>query len=451
MPTLAQMIKAKHPGSYDDMKDADLEKAILAKHPEYQDLASPPEQPVGVVPSKQSDTFMGGFTDSLMNGEALRAGAKGGLGYLKGAVTDLPSSLAGGLKAIANAALHPIDTISNAPSDIANMASNISSTFSHAGSNPEAFGELMGQLTGQPVVTHGLIKGVPAGTFGMTGDIPSGLSLARDAATTAKPYVGSALEATGGYMREHQPLSGLIPRIAEPRTLRNFESSIGGGIEDLGKRMQVEKPATVQINPSMLKKPAPTRKYAKVPVKQGEVVTDAEYTQAPSSNKELGAATSRQTPPTGEAPKRLNSATNTDSPTPTGVKPKPQTGTGPFTAEGDVDLKSLPKVVTEKLHNMIDEAFGSSADTADEATSPEEAPIDSRISGLPPEESPAPMVNRSSEAVNRAAASTGPNLLNQLSQEANRFGMSIEDYITSLRRGGGESFVMPSAEMPRVR
>lgn len=36
--TLAQLVKAKYPGSYDDMDDAALEKAVLAKHPEYSDL-----------------------------------------------------------------------------------------------------------------------------------------------------------------------------------------------------------------------------------------------------------------------------------------------------------------------------------------------------------------------------------------------------------------------------
>jgi hypothetical protein len=38
---LAQKIRAKFPGVYDDMDDATLEKAVLAKHPEYADLAEP--------------------------------------------------------------------------------------------------------------------------------------------------------------------------------------------------------------------------------------------------------------------------------------------------------------------------------------------------------------------------------------------------------------------------
>ena len=40
MGQLAQRIRAKYPGAYDDMDDAALEKAVLAKHPEYADLAT---------------------------------------------------------------------------------------------------------------------------------------------------------------------------------------------------------------------------------------------------------------------------------------------------------------------------------------------------------------------------------------------------------------------------
>lgn len=40
MPQLAQLIRTKYPGQYDDLSDADLEKAVLAKHPDYVDLAT---------------------------------------------------------------------------------------------------------------------------------------------------------------------------------------------------------------------------------------------------------------------------------------------------------------------------------------------------------------------------------------------------------------------------
>src|SRR5215469_3164383 len=36
--TLAQMIRAKYPGAYDDLSDTELEQKILAKYPQYSDL-----------------------------------------------------------------------------------------------------------------------------------------------------------------------------------------------------------------------------------------------------------------------------------------------------------------------------------------------------------------------------------------------------------------------------
>lgn len=44
---LVEKIRAKYPGAYDDMDDATLTKKVLAKYPQYSDLAAPPmQQPV---------------------------------------------------------------------------------------------------------------------------------------------------------------------------------------------------------------------------------------------------------------------------------------------------------------------------------------------------------------------------------------------------------------------
>ncbi len=43
---LTDAIRKKFPGQYDDMDDTTLEAAILAKHPEYKDLAVPVDKPV---------------------------------------------------------------------------------------------------------------------------------------------------------------------------------------------------------------------------------------------------------------------------------------------------------------------------------------------------------------------------------------------------------------------
>ena len=42
--TLAQLIRAKNPGAYDDMDDTTLESKILAKFPQYSDVPRTPAQ-----------------------------------------------------------------------------------------------------------------------------------------------------------------------------------------------------------------------------------------------------------------------------------------------------------------------------------------------------------------------------------------------------------------------
>lgn len=49
MPQLADKIRQKYPGVYDDMDDSALETAILAKHPEYADLAKPQEKSADTI------------------------------------------------------------------------------------------------------------------------------------------------------------------------------------------------------------------------------------------------------------------------------------------------------------------------------------------------------------------------------------------------------------------
>lgn len=42
---LTEKVRAAHPGVYDDFDDAELTKRVLAKYPQYSDLAAPPVQP----------------------------------------------------------------------------------------------------------------------------------------------------------------------------------------------------------------------------------------------------------------------------------------------------------------------------------------------------------------------------------------------------------------------
>src|SRR6266850_7935147 len=99
MAQLAQLIRDKYPNDYKDMSDEDLEKSVLAKHPEYQDLVKSKEKSADVIlneakqpinkqeeqpkyepqnylvntrksmienqPQHEPDTFWGGFFKSL--------------------------------------------------------------------------------------------------------------------------------------------------------------------------------------------------------------------------------------------------------------------------------------------------------------------------------------------------------------------------------------------------
>jgi hypothetical protein len=107
MPSLAQMVRAKYPGAYDDIPDAQLEAQVLAKHPEYQDLATPPQQ---AQPEAQLRSRTGQmYTPPKESGASEFFGAPGrllsGLASLPGQLYNDP---AGALK---NIAMAPVRTL----------------------------------------------------------------------------------------------------------------------------------------------------------------------------------------------------------------------------------------------------------------------------------------------------------------------------------------------------
>lgn len=164
-----------------------------------------PSTPTKAPPTTGNTSHVPG--KDLTVGDAMLGGAKG---WLKGATLDLPESIISGVSALFN----PIDTIKSIPEGLSSMWD----TAMQAGHNPEAFGRMSGNIGGQGLVTGGLAKGVPP-----------------------------TLRGVGGVMKRHQPLSGMIPRLAEPRILRNMERGIGSGIERLGTP-KVIKPEPIMPN-----------------------------------------------------------------------------------------------------------------------------------------------------------------------------------------------------------
>jgi hypothetical protein len=107
MSDLAKRLRAKYPGAYDDMDDASLEKAVLAKHPEYADLAQP--EPKAAPAESQGD--LGHYAGYKRIGDAVVSGLKtayhhpiemlGGLGAAGAVAATAPVSVPATLAAAA--------------------------------------------------------------------------------------------------------------------------------------------------------------------------------------------------------------------------------------------------------------------------------------------------------------------------------------------------------------
>lgn len=110
MGQLAEKVRAKFPGLYDDLDDATLEKNVLAKHPEYADLAKPEsakppekgwiESAVDFVKAHPTEigAMAGGIAAVPLTGGAslLPAVAAAGLGGAGGAGLGMLAGAAGG-------------------------------------------------------------------------------------------------------------------------------------------------------------------------------------------------------------------------------------------------------------------------------------------------------------------------------------------------------------------
>ncbi len=108
---LVEKIRAAHPGVYDDMDDATLTKKVLAKYPQYSDLAAPKLQSPVQVESSTSDKILGalapqqvqrsktpntqagfpGFEGSYSSGDEGKALAMTGAGVATGAALASPA------------------------------------------------------------------------------------------------------------------------------------------------------------------------------------------------------------------------------------------------------------------------------------------------------------------------------------------------------------------------
>ncbi len=200
------------------------EESIKTLIKEHASIAQP-EKPPPTTYRDEPTTFAGGVMKSLMpGGSSDQAAYQGAKGYLKGAIADLPSSIGGALSSIGSAIMDPGQAASDAWEGIKAMPSHIMDTTMHAGSNPDAFGEMMGQMTGQPLVTEGLVKG------------------AQVAGPPAIRAMGTPTEFAGKVGKQTGLFSGLLPpgvaRWMEPSYVRMADRALGRGVEKIGKSMK---------------------------------------------------------------------------------------------------------------------------------------------------------------------------------------------------------------------
>lgn len=232
----------------------DIEKYVVKDEPppdildELNELDEPPpdildETPVSntisKLPDNAPDTWMEGFKQSVLGGEASNVGMQGAKGWLKGAILDIPESIKTipGMAKSAFELINPTQWYDHPPQEKIKsgieMVKGMANLTSQAGNQPEEFGRMMGQLTGQPIVTEGIVRGMPPAIRG-TGVVAENAGRIMNKYTPISTATGAAVGASyGGF-------PGAVLGTMRPSTafLRAIERPIGRGIESVGKKMR---------------------------------------------------------------------------------------------------------------------------------------------------------------------------------------------------------------------
>lgn len=148
--------------------------AVIKRHSEIHPDRSPEIPPApytgpaaGVKPVSElePDTFWGGVGKAFRSGDVLKAGLEGAGGFLRGAIADIPSTISAAISDAGEVLSDPLRIAREAPGafreGLPALGRQFAETTAMAGADPEAFGRMMGQLTGQPLITEGVIRGAP--------------------------------------------------------------------------------------------------------------------------------------------------------------------------------------------------------------------------------------------------------------------------------------------------
>lgn len=186
MPGLAAKVRAKFPGAYDDIADADLERQVLAKHPEYADLATPAAPPQA-APQMRSRT-----------GALYTPPSESGVGDMAQGFGDALNPM-GYLRAASGLMTNPGETVKQLALSPVRLAGELVTNPAHA------IGSLAGMLVGGKAL--GAVGDMPAGRL-----LSAGTAGAK-AAAGKLPIVGPPLKA--GAQAAMQSWRDTAPAVAE--------------------------------------------------------------------------------------------------------------------------------------------------------------------------------------------------------------------------------------------
>lgn len=260
--TLAQLVRAKYPGAYDDLSDVDLEKAVRTKYPgTYDDLPSSTAKTTSPPPTGAS----GGYGTLATIGDFLKEAVKGGAKGAASTALGISELINKGTAAVGlsdpvkpevwQAARQEFATPTNTAQTLGKVGEQIAENFIPAGAVTKA-AAVAGKLPKafQIAARAGLEGASAAGVHTVqTGgaDGAKGVGLAAAGAAVGAPVVGKGLSWLGQRVENALIKASKADVEAGFKVGNVYKHKLGGSVEqtlqkaeaklsDLGQQMKTE-------------------------------------------------------------------------------------------------------------------------------------------------------------------------------------------------------------------
>ena len=246
--------------------------------------AHPTPAPMGGFHIPQADTWMKGFVNSILSGEAGDVGRRSGNQFMKGYIGDIPKNILGTITGAADLAQNlyenPVDTVAGIPGYLGNIAKSMYDTTMQSGSHPEEFGRMAGNI-GQMIVAP---RAVPAAIRG----------------------AGLPTQVAGQVLR-NAPIARSIPLVKGMPVARIPEELAGLGMQAVGEKMKTfglpKQPAMGAPPPIPAQPPVAAQPTVVPPIPQQPVVPPPIPTPTPGTVSPAAAVAPPVAPPVpGAAP-----------------------------------------------------------------------------------------------------------------------------------------------------